>query len=394
LKESIERVLRLVQEGKLSPEDGAELIDAMKSQGEPSAGEPAEGAAEPEAEAETGGEKKLTWESLIDSIEKLGRELSTSVDWKKVGEQARTSVEKAAEYVKAGVEKIGKIDIDFSGPYEAKTVELPLSLPDGKTLRIENARGSTKVIGKQPLGTVKATAKFRGGTPEERKERASRFTLMMEESDGAITLRQADESSVEVEFEIGLSGDATLDVRGESGAIQIEDLGGSFTVRSRSGAVRMNRCRGNAELQNTSGNINLVDHEGESIQLESKTGSVNAEQVKGALVVRNASGSIHLVGVEPLSLNAETVAGSIHAELLGSLEGVNSLRSVSGSTHVKVSETANCRVTMNSLRGGVENGLTLTDELRQDRRISGQLGEGKGTLDISSVTGSVHVGPR
>jgi DUF4097 and DUF4098 domain-containing protein YvlB len=69
------------------------------------------------------------------------------------------------------------------------------------------------------------------------------------------------------------------------------------------------------------------------------------------------------------------------------------VRTVSGDVTLSIPEGSDCRVSLSTLRGDVACELDLKDEAKQDQRITGRLGAGLGTLDVSAVTGDVSVKP-
>ena len=54
-----------------------------------------------------------------------------------------------------------------------------------------------------------------------------------------------------------------------------------------------------------------------------------------------------------------------------------------------IADGSDCRVSLSTLRGDVTTALKLEDEAKSDQRITGRLGSGKGSLDVSAVTGNV-----
>lgn len=210
MRDEVRRILKLVQEGKLSSEDAAELIEAFEEPGP--ASEEEKGEESPEASADSEAER-TPWAQLVEAIERLGREVATGVDWKHVAEQARSSARKGVDAIRVGVERIRAQDFDlpWNSNAEVKEVDLPLSLPQGKTLKIVNPCGRIKVEGGHPVGSVKAKAKIRAASQDDARQRAELYTLTLEESDRAVLIRQPDLSGLEVELTILLdTGDVEI----------------------------------------------------------------------------------------------------------------------------------------------------------------------------------------
>lgn len=391
MRDEVKRILKLVQEGKLSAEDAAELIEAFEDPSE----EPPAGSASVDSGAAEQAAEKTPWSQLVEAIERLGREVTSSVDWKHVAEQARTSTRKGVEAIRIGVEKVRSQDFEmpWNSNAETKDVELPLALPPGKMLRIINPSGSIKVEGGQAVGTVSARARIRASNVDEAHERALLYNLVIEESDQAVVIRQPDISGLEVQLAVKIDqGD--LDITSESGDVTVVGTKGSCRVSARSGDVKVNDVSKSVEIKVQSGDVALYDAKADSIEIESKSGDVTLGNVSGPINARTASGEIRLKAVEASSLNIDCVSGNIEAELVGACSGTMSCRTVSGNISVSVPSGADCRVTLSTLRGESKSYVALVDDAKADQRITGQLGDGSGRLDVSSVTGDVSLRAR
>ena len=151
MKEEVQRISQLVSEGKLSPEDAADLIDAFYATDKvseptqearqtpppPPPGTSASHAGGPSGEGEP---LRETWRGFLDSVEKLTKEGLETVNWPEVSKHARDSAKKGIDQLKSGIEELskGKVNIGWLNVNETRTITMPLSLPPGKTLKIEN----------------------------------------------------------------------------------------------------------------------------------------------------------------------------------------------------------------------------------------------------------------
>ncbi|MEZ5162565.1 MAG: hypothetical protein R2688_02225 [Fimbriimonadaceae bacterium] len=85
--------MQLVKDGKLSPEDAAELIEAFEeSPAEPASEEPAASAeateqttsTEPPPKQDAGAKSNDPFSKFISAVEKIGKDVTTNVNWKDV----------------------------------------------------------------------------------------------------------------------------------------------------------------------------------------------------------------------------------------------------------------------------------------------------------------------
>jgi len=88
-------------------------------------------------------------------------------------------------------------------------------------------------------------------------------------------------------------------------------------------------------------------------------------------------------------ISIETASGNVTVDLEDAISGTLNVRTVNGNALIAVPDGSDCRVSLSTLRGNVHSGLPLEDEARADSRITGRLGSGTGTLDVSAVTGNI-----
>jgi hypothetical protein len=386
--------LKLVEEGKLSAADAYELIEAFEnspeeeapkaSAGETPPAEPSKATEEPSAGA------KDPLKCLVEAIEKLGKDAANKVNWQEVAKQARESAQKASETIKSGFEqaKKGGGFSFFTGTAVAREVALPLAVPEGKLLRIENPCGEIKVTGGYDIGTVIAQARFRGGG-DDLEAKADAYTLIIEENESAVVIKQPDVPGLSVDLEVHLAGNAPIEIRGESGGIEVIETKSGCRVSSRSGNVHLKGLNGQLEISAQSGDLTVEDSTATSLQIENKSGDLVLRRVTGSANVRTTSGGISIRDCELKTLAVDGVSGDVAVDLRTAITGAVSIRTVSGNTLVAVPDGSDCRVALKTLRGHVKCAIPLTEEARLDGQVTGKLGDGKGTLDVSAVTGDI-----
>jgi len=410
MTDEVRRISKLVAEGKLSPEDAAELIDAFyaseRNEDYEARARAADATPPPSGDAADAGRTTSTQSgptgaashkdplrSIVESIEKLTKEGIDSVNWTEVSKQARTNARRGFDALRTGIEEIskGKVNLGWMITSETKEIELPLVLPSGKTLRVENLCGDVKIVGGKEFGKVVAHAKFKGQTIEDARAKAEAYAFIIEESDHMVVIRQPDVSGLNVDIEIDMPGFAPVEVRSESGDVTINETGNSCRVNSRSGDVSVSGLNGVVEITGESGNVSVVSVTTPSLTLDHKSGDISVENLRGNINARTASGSVTFEKVSGKTVAVESVSGDVSIDLTSPVSGSLNVRTVSGSVSLSVPDGSDCRVSLSTLRGDVSCNLELTDEVKQDHRITGKLGAGTGTMDVSAVTGDVSV---
>lgn len=412
MKEEIARILKLVQEGKLSADDAAELIDAFS--GDENAGSPT-GTESPQAESPeastapppTGGAaategseatadagaKKDPFKHFTDFMSNLEREVRESVDWKEVASQVRQGAQKGVEAAKKAVEDIraGNLNVGFFGSTENREVTLPLTVPEGKLLRIENPCGNVRISGGFTDGTVNAKARVRGSSVDEARTRAEEYTLVVEESDHTVVIRQPRIAALSVDMVVQLASQSPVDVKTESGDVQVLDTGAAVKVNSASGNVSVRGANGPIDVNAHSGDLSVEDSTSPMISIESKSGDISLKKVDGNINMRVASGEISLTECKGKTISIESVSGNVVADFSEPITGSVNIRTVNGDAAVSVPDGCDCRVSLSTLRGDVNCEVDLNDEAKGDQRITGRLGDGTGSIDISGINGDISV---
>ncbi len=392
MKDEVRRICKLVAEGRLSPEDAADLIDAFYA-GQLETEAEARGEA-PNAETPPpppGHTARDNFKSFLDAVERMTKEGLDSVNWNEVATQARTLSKKSIDVLRTGIEDIskGKVNLSWLRSVETKDLTMPLSIPAGKTLRIENPAGSVKVVGGFDTGSVIASAKIRGASIEDARAKAESYSLIIEEADGWVVIRQPEMTGLSVDLEIQMSGSGSVEVRGESGDVHVLDTKSSCKVNTRSGNVLVRGLNGSIELSTESGTMSVEDSASQSIVMENKSGDVNVRNAQGNLNLRTQSGNVQVKASSGKVMSIETVAGNIFVDDDAAVTGNVNIRTVSGNTLLSVPDGCDCRVTLSTLRGTVKSAIELADARTTDQRISGRLGSGNGSIDVSAVMGNV-----
>lgn len=401
MKEEITRILRLVQQGKITPEDAADLIEALQDMppretpgGEARADGPAEGAAASEGPGASEGraERKDVLGALGEAIDRLTKEISTSVDWREIAGEIRKGARQGLAAVKRAVEEAKKGNYGFLfGNVETVTRELPLTVPSGKVLRIDHPAGRITVRGTDGLGSVAATARISSPDPGDAKAKAREYTLILEESDQAVVLRQPTLSGLSVDLEIAVAAETPIEITGGDGDVRLERLRAAARVTLRNGNVAVDGHDGALQIRTGTGDVHIVRTATPGLQVESRVGDITLEEVRGPASLRCASGDVRLLRCSGRTLSVEAVSGDVFLDLDQPVAGAVNVRTVQGDATIEIEGGSDCRVSLSSLRGRVDCALELLDEQRSESHTTGRLGDGSGSLDASAVNGDVRL---
>lgn len=381
MKEEVTRILKLVSEGKLSPEDAAELIDAFGGAESAQTSQAAEPPKEP-------GAARDPFKVFVEAMEGFGRDVQ-NVNWQEVTAQVRQGAQKGVEAIKKAADDLKAGNISLFGVQEVREFTLPLQIAEGQSLQIENPGGSVTVLGGQSDNQVMVKARVRGATTEEAKKRADEFSVVVEESDHVVQIKQPRVASVSVDLVVYLTVGCPVDVKTEAGELTVENTGSSAKVNCQAGDVRLAGLRGLIDATLQTGDLTVEACDSPAMNLESRSGDISLRKVMGSVNARLASGDIAIADWSGKTLSVESVSGDVRADLSQPPTGNISIRTVNGDAHLSVVDGGDCRVSLSTLRGSVSCSVPLEDEARADHRVTGRLGSGSGTLDVSGINGSI-----
>lgn len=401
MKDEIKRIMSLVQEGKLSPDDAAELIEAFETSGieeeDQAAGEttPPPPPSEPQApKPPEPPHKDNPFEGFFEEVEKIGKSVATSVNWNEIASQIRTGARKGVEALKVAAEQAKEGKFVFFGSCETREIKLPLTIDSNKTLRIENSSGDIRIVGGSAENAVDASVSVRGSDPEDAKAKAEQFTLVVEEGEHFVDIRQPDVSGVHMDLTVRLACSPAIEVKSKSGDVAVANTQSGCRIQGSSGDISLTGLNGAIEVATLSGDVSLKDSVASSLTLENKSGDVRLDNVKGNLRVSTASGDVVFERCSGRTISIDAVTGDVVVDLIEPVEGTVNVRTVQGDAQLAIPDGSNCRVALSTLRGDVSCTMELKDEAKLEQRVTGTLGEGAGTLDVSAVAGDVTLKQR
>lgn len=211
-------------------------------------------------------------------------------------------------------------------------------------------------------------------------EAAGRFEL--ENVNGAITISTWNEPRVRIEAEKSAANDQAL----RNLRVEIEGEGSTVRVRTRmpSGSWLFGSA-GKVDYRITVpvGARLKVENVNGGIEITAPGGDVKASTTNGSVEVREASGAVE----------AASVNGGVRAAYAKMAESADHrFSTVNGSITLALPEAATGRVEATTVNGSIENDLPLESTGKSTRRrLEGRFGKGAGSLEASTVNGSIRL---
>ncbi|RNG20395.1 DUF4097 family beta strand repeat-containing protein [Streptomyces botrytidirepellens] len=148
---------------------------------------------------------------------------------------------------------------------------------------------------------------------------------------------------------------------------------------------------GRTHLRGVSGDATLVGLTG-PVRADTVSGRVAAQAVTGDLRFNSVSGDLTVIEGSGPVVTAESVSGNMVLDLAPTAERADiSLTTVSGEIAIRLPHPADARIEANTATGPVSNAF---DDLRVTgrwgaKRITGNLGSGRGSLKATTVSGAI-----
>jgi len=187
----------------------------------------------------------------------------------------------------------------------------------------------------------------------------------------------------------GVSGDLFLETG--SGDISATSIAGRLAIDTGSGHVVVRDVDGETDVDTGSGSIQVEGVLGGSIRLDTGSGEVTGNGLEApSIVVDTGSGRVELDDVASSDVVIDTGSGSVALGMLTDVERLE-VDTGSGSITVRLPASAGAEVEMDTGSGSLD--LELSLEVRTVRRdhIEGRLGDGRGTIELDTGSGTIRL---
>lgn len=128
------------------------------------------------------------------------------------------------------------------------------------------------------------------------------------------------------------------------------------------------------------------------LRIENVSGDVRASGIAGRVTINEVSGDVDLARIDG-DLRVHTVSGSVDASLLHMGNGRTvEVEAVSGSLHVAIPPGSGASVTADSISGSFDSDFNIpTHERTVGVSASGRIGNGSGSIDMHTISGSMTI---
>ncbi len=185
----------------------------------------------------------------------------------------------------------------------------------------------------------------------------------------------------------GLAG--PVDASSGSGGVKVDNIGDTVRASTGSGHISIDGVKGAVQASTGSGDVEAMGVAG-ALHASTGSGSVTLRQTApGEVHVNTGSGTLHLEGVKG-EVHASTASGNISVE--GEGEGSWRLSTASGNVHVHLPSQQGFTLRARTVSGGIHTDREMTvQNVSGGHEIEGKVGGGGFLLDVSTVSGNIHV---
>ncbi len=185
--------------------------------------------------------------------------------------------------------------------------------------------------------------------------------------------------------------DGRLRVSTSSGDVAFTGVRGTTNIGTGSGDVRLAQVTGDVSAATGSGDVTVQGVRGGSVVLRTGSGDVTGSTLVGTrLDVDTGSGDVKVGGVSAPTCILRTGSGDIRVGLTGSPETVR-VSTGSGDVTLALPEGMGAKLRASSGSGDINHSLPVTLVRQREGLLEGTLGDGRGTLEVSTGSGDIHL---
>ncbi len=396
--ETVLRILYLMQEGVVSPEEAADLIDALY---EPS---PTTASSATTTEEKKQNEERETARSLFDRIAQIAEETVRAtgeavrgIDWRAIGETIRNQTQRGLEEMRKALAELERGDWSLGrwGKHQAETtLKLDLALQPGQTLTVELPAGDIFVTGGFDGGQVEAEITLQGADLSTLQETLRSYSLLIEQTPEGARINAPELEGIDqfADLTLRVPKQLNLNLRTQRGEITIEKLDGMVQARTRHGDVNLRHLRGDITVSVDRGDLYGSDLQANQAQFSTVNGDLHLNNTRAEnLTITLTHGDACLERVAVHNLKLETVRGDIEVELTEPVRGEVRLSTVSGDISLAIPDGSDCTLTMRTSAGNLLCDLECRDLRKGWGTLEGVCGEGTGTLSMEAVHGDLEI---
>jgi DUF4097 and DUF4098 domain-containing protein YvlB len=402
-QETLLRILNLMQQGLVTPEEAADLIDAIY--------EPAPAAPPPEsATSQANGNGSANparglLDQILRTVEETVRatgQAVRSVNWQQIGQSVREQTQRGLDELRKTLDELEKGDWSLGrwGKYETDLQQtMDFAIEGGQSLSIDLPAGDIHLTGGFDGGRVEADIRLRGASQQSVEQAKQRYSLTIEQTETGVRITAPElegDLRQKVNLRLRIPRQVNLRIRLEhKGDIEVEKLDGTVDLRTPHGDITLRHIRGSATLETINGDLAIHDLQGERVAITAVNGDASLRDLQvDTARIHLTNGDLETERIAARNFTVETVRGDIRLDLTTPVQGEVRLTTVKGDISVHLPDGNDCQVQMHTSAGDLECALECRAVDAGRGYYTGVAGDGTGTLALETVHGDVRVALR
>lgn len=165
--------------------------------------------------------------------------------------------------------------------------------------------------------------------------------------------------------------------------VSVKDLGNEVSVKT----IQPEKAYGRSYVVD----YNITLPKNFEVSASNVSGLVALDSINNSVSIGHVSGQIRLDKISG-SVFASLVSGQIEGEVTLPLDGTISMSVVSGSIELDIPQSTSAQFSASVVSGSISiSNLILQNQVSTPDSLSGRLGDGRGTISLSVVSGNISV---
>ncbi len=166
---------------------------------------------------------------------------------------------------------------------------------------------------------------------------------------------------------------------------------GPLVVDVGSGGVRVRDIQGEVSLNTGSGEVDAASIRGDALRIDTGSGGATVATVQTRLLdVETGSGDLEITGAAAQDVRLDTGSGAVRCELVTN-PGRLDVDTGSGEVTLTLPPSYGAMVDIDTGSGGIDVDFPVTARKFGRDHLTGQIGDGRGTLRIETGSGGIHL---
>ena len=310
-------------------------------------------------------------------------------------EQAQQARERAAQERRARNQ-------ERQGQEYTESFSRTLRLGRNGTFDLSNVSGDIVVTGGGGDDVkVDAVKRVRSRSEGDAKALLQAILIQVSERSGLVEVRtelpRRRNWSGGVDYTVALPSGANLAIHSVSGDLRITNVRGELRAETVSGDVVGSGLGRARSLRTVSGDLQLTDAAGDTLELGSVSGDVIVRGLKARSIdLESVSGSLRLSEVESERVSFNTISGDIDYDGRLARNGRYDMQTHSGDIHVTAAGNTGFDLDASSFSGDIRSDFQLSGaataaatQRRRTREVRGTFGDASAILTLKSFSGDV-----